>query len=177
MTWREQAGARRFLDSFKLSDSVPPVPGHQREDEADITRLRAAGLRVTAPRVAVMEAVRKGDHPVVDDIAVAARRRLGTVSTQAVYDVLHVLSGAGLVRRIEPAGSPARFEARVGDNHHHLVCRSCGAVTDVDCVVGHAPCLEPASAAGYEVDEAEVVFWGVCPDCTEMSSIEERETS
>jgi Fe2+ or Zn2+ uptake regulation protein len=146
--------------------------------EDPIARLRDAGLRVTAPRIAVLDAVREGDHLVVDDIAGAARRRLGSVSTQAVYDVLGALSGAGLVRRIEPAGSPTRYEARVGDNHHHLVCRSCGAVTDVDCVVGHAPCLEPASAAGYEIDEAEVVYWGVCPGCrTELSSPEESETS
>jgi Fe2+ or Zn2+ uptake regulation protein len=152
---------------------VRPVPGA--DDE--IALIRDAGLRVTAPRLAVMDAVRTGDHLAVDDIAVAARRRLGSVSTQAVYDVLRVLSDAGLVRRIEPAGSPARFEARVGDNHHHVVCRSCGAVTDVDCVVGHAPCLEPAFAAGYDVDEAEVVFWGVCPDCRiEQSSLEESET-
>jgi Fur family transcriptional regulator, stress-responsive regulator len=145
--------------------------------EDQIARLRDAGLRITAPRLAVMEAVRKGDHPAVEDIAVAARKRLGSVSTQAVYDVLGVLTDAGLVRRIEPAGSPARFEDRVGDNHHHLVCRSCGTVTDVDCVVGHAPCLEPASAAGYEIDEAEVVYWGVCPDCrTELRKYEESET-
>jgi Fur family ferric uptake transcriptional regulator len=150
---------------------------HQAYDQGDIVRLRDAGLRVTAPRMAVLAAVRDGDHLAADDIAVAARQRLGTVSTQAVYDVLHVLSEAGLVRRIEPAGSPGRYEGRVGDNHHHLVCRACGAVTDVDCVVGHAPCLEPASAAGYEVDEAEVVYWGVCPDCrTELSSLEESET-
>jgi len=145
--------------------------------EDQIARLRDAGLRITAPRLAVMEAVRKGDHPAVDDIAVAARKRLGSVSTQAVYDVLGVLTDAGLVRRIEPAGSPARFEDRVGDNHHHLVCRSCGTVTDVDCVVGHAPCLEPASAAGYEIDEAEVVYWGVCPDCRSgLRKYEETET-
>jgi Fur family transcriptional regulator, stress-responsive regulator len=145
--------------------------------EDQIARLRDAGLRVTAPRLAVMAAVRKGDHLAVDDIAVAARKRLGSVSTQAVYDVLGVLTEAGLIRRIEPAGSPARFEDRVGDNHHHLVCRSCGALTDVDCVVGHAPCLEPASAAGYEIDEAEVVYWGLCPGCrTELTKYEESET-
>jgi Fur family ferric uptake transcriptional regulator len=146
-----------------------------REDQ--IALLRDAGLRVTAPRLAVLEAVRQGDHLAADDIALAARRRLGSVSTQAVYDVLRALSSVGLIRRIEPAGSPARHEARVGDNHHHLVCRSCGAMTDVDCVVGHTPCLEPASAAGYEVDEAEVTFWGVCPACrTELRNNEERET-
>lgn len=122
-------------------------------------------MRVTPARLAVLAAVREGDHLAVEDIAVAVRRRLGTVSTQALYDVLRALSRAGLVRRIEPAGSPGRFEGRVGDNHHHLVCRSCGAVTDVDCAVGHAPCLEPVSAAGYAVEEADVIYWGLCPAC------------
>src|SRR5919201_2821376 len=106
----------------------------------DAAALRAAGLRVTGPRLAVLEAARHGDHLTVDEIASIARRRLGSVSTQAVYDVLAALARAGLVRRIEPAGSAARFETRVGDNHHHLVCRSCGLVVDVDCAVGHAPC-------------------------------------
>jgi Fur family ferric uptake transcriptional regulator len=127
--------------------------------------LRAANLRVTAPRLAVLAAVRELDHPDVEEVLQAARHRLGAVSTQAVYDVLRVFEDAGLVRRIEPAGSPARYEGRVGDNHHHLVCRHCGAVADVDCVVGHAPCLEPVSYAGFLVDEADVTFWGVCPDC------------
>ena len=112
-----------------------------------------------------MAAVREGRHATVDEISVLARRRAGTVSTQAVYDVLRALTGAGLARRIEPAGSPARYEARVGDNHHHLVCRACGAVADVDCTVGHAPCLVPGDRAGYLVDEADVTFWGVCPAC------------
>ncbi len=131
----------------------------------DVALLRAAGLRVTSPRLAVLAAVRELDHPDVEDVTRAARRRLGAVSTQAVYDVLRAFQDAGLVRRIEPAGSPARYEGRVGDNHHHLVCRRCGSVADVDCVVGHAPCLEPASYAGFVVDEADVTFWGICPDC------------
>lgn len=147
-------------------------------EEPHALRLREAGLRLTAPRLAVLAAVEDGDHLAVDDIAVAARRRAGTVSTQGVYDALRALTEAGLVRRIEPAGSPTRYETRVGDNHHHLVCRSCGSVTDVDCAVGHAPCLEPASAAGYQVDEAEVVYWGLCPGCVaEANSPEEREKS
>jgi Fur family ferric uptake transcriptional regulator len=133
--------------------------------ESDPLRLRDAGLRVTAPRLAVLAAVRDCDHPAVDEIAEAARRRLGSVSTQAVYDVLHALTDAGLVRRIEFAGGPVRFEGRVGDNHHHLVCRSCGVVTDVDCARGAAPCLEPVSSAGYTVEEAEVVYWGLCGPC------------
>lgn len=135
------------------------------DESPDAPGLRAAGLRVTAPRLAVLAAVREGDHLAVDDIAATARRRVGSVSTQAVYDVLHALTRVGLVRRIEPAGSPARFEGRVDDNHHHLVCRSCLAVTDVDCAVGDSPCLVPSGRAGYAIDEADVTFWGLCPDC------------
>ena len=131
----------------------------------DVALLRDAGLRVTAPRLAVLSCVRELDHPDVDDVVRAARSRLGAISTQAVYDVLRVFEEAGLVRRIEPAGSPFRYETRVGDNHHHLVCRRCGVVADVDCVVGHAPCLEPASDAGFVVDAADVTFWGICPGC------------
>ncbi len=131
----------------------------------DARLLRGAALRVTAPRLAVLGAVREAPHATVEEIAARARERAGAVSTQAVYDVLHALAKAGLVRRIEPAGSPARYEARVGDNHHHLVCRVCGHVADVDCAVGHAPCLSPADAAGYLVDEADVTYWGICPAC------------
>jgi Fe2+ or Zn2+ uptake regulation protein len=128
-------------------------------------RLRAASLRVTAPRIAVLAEVHDHPHADVDTLTSAVRRRLGSVSTQAVYDVLRALTDAGLVRRIEPAGSPARFEARVGDNHHHVVCRGCGAIGDVDCVVGDAPCLEPSAAHGFVIDEAEVTFWGLCAAC------------
>jgi len=132
-------------------------------------RLRAAGLRVTAPREAVLQVLEngqgKGEHLPVATIAERARRALGSLSTQAVYDCLEVLTAAGLARRIEPAGHPARYEARVGDNHHHLVCRSCGETADVDCVVGPAPCLSVAVPAGFVVDEAEVTFWGHCSSC------------
>lgn len=127
--------------------------------------LRTAGLRVTRQRLAVLDVLRGGGHLDVEEITAQVRQRLDSVSVQAVYDVLAALSQAGLARRIEPAGSPARYEARVGDNHHHLVCRACGEVTDVDCVVGEAPCLTPSQAHGYAVDEAEVVFWGTCPAC------------
>jgi Fe2+ or Zn2+ uptake regulation protein len=127
--------------------------------------LRGHGLRVTRPRLAVLEILAEGGHLEVEDIAGRARDRLDSVSTQAVYDVLGALSRAGLARRIEPAGSPARFEARVGDNHHHVVGRGCGAIADVDCAVGERPCLTPNEAQGFEVDEAEVTFWGLCPDC------------
>ena len=127
--------------------------------------LRAHGLRVTRPRLAVLEVLTEGGHLEVEDIAQKARTRLDSVSTQAVYDVLGALSRAGLARRIEPAGSPARYEARVGDNHHHIVCRGCGAIADVDCAVGERPCLSPGDAQGFVLDEAEVTFWGLCPDC------------
>ncbi|MFF4590538.1 Fur family transcriptional regulator [Streptomyces sp. NPDC001388] len=128
--------------------------------------LRGAGLRVTAARVALLETVRDGDHLDVETIASGVRDRVGHISVQAVYEALHALTAAGLVRRIEPPGSPARFEGRVGDNHHHLVCRSCGVVADVDCAVGHAPCLTAADDRGFAIDEAEVIYWGLCPACS-----------
>ncbi|WP_344974384.1 Fur family transcriptional regulator [Streptosporangium fragile] len=131
----------------------------------DEDRLRQAGLRVTAARLAIMQTVREGNHPNVDAVYRGVLDRVGQVSLQAVYDSLHALHRAGLLRRIEPAGSPARYETRIGDNHHHLVCRQCGKVTDVDCAVGRPPCLDPVSGAGYLVDEADVIFWGVCPGC------------
>jgi len=131
--------------------------------------LRAAGLRVTRPRSTVLavleDATRSHQHLSVAQVETRARAALGTVSRQAVYDCLEALTRAGLARRIEPAGHPARYEARVGDNHHHLVCRGCGATTDVDCVTGSAPCLHAPDTAGFVVDEAEVVFWGRCPAC------------
>jgi Fur family transcriptional regulator, stress-responsive regulator len=127
--------------------------------------LRTHGLRVTKPRLAVLEVLAEGGHLEVEEIAGRARSRLDSVSTQAVYDVLGALSRAGLARRIEPAGSPARFEARVGDNHHHIVCRGCGVIADVDCAVGERPCLTPSTGHGFELDEAEVTFWGLCPNC------------
>ncbi|GIE83597.1 Fur family transcriptional regulator [Actinoplanes regularis] len=127
--------------------------------------LRAHGLRVTRPRLAVLEVLTGGGHLEVDEIARQVRIRLDSVSTQAVYDVLGAFSRAGLARRIEPAGSPARYEARVGDNHHHIVCRGCGAIADVDCAVGERPCLTPGDAHGFALDEAEVTFWGLCPGC------------
>jgi Fur family ferric uptake transcriptional regulator len=132
-------------------------------------RLHAVGLRVTAPRIAVLEWLAGHPHTTADQVAAAVRADLGSVSTQAVYDVLNAFTRVKLVRRIEPAGHPARYETRTGDNHHHLVCRMCGRTADVDCAVGVAPCLEPADAAGYLVDEAEVVFWGLCPDCRAAS--------
>ncbi|MGW3015275.1 Fur family transcriptional regulator [Streptomyces longwoodensis] len=128
--------------------------------------LRGAGLRVTAARVALLETVRKGDHLGAEAIATGVRERVGHISVQAVYEALHALTAAGLIRRIEPAGSPARFEGRVGDNHHHVLCRACGAVADVDCSVGDAPCLTASDDHGFSIDEAEVIYWGLCPDCS-----------
>ena len=129
--------------------------------------LRAAGLRVTQPRMAVLDAVHAHPHLDTDALIGAARTRLDAVSHQAVYDVLRVLTDTGLVRRIQPQGSVARYEARVGDNHHHQVCRSCGAISDVDCATGEAPCLAPSgsSPSGFVVDEAEVIYWGRCSSC------------
>jgi Fe2+ or Zn2+ uptake regulation protein len=128
--------------------------------------LRAAALRVTRPRVAVLTAVYGHPHADTEQIIGAAREDLGELSHQAVYDVLRVLTAAGLVRRIEPAGSVARYESRVADNHHHVVCRSCGAIADVDCAVGDTPCLTASDAHGFTIDEAEVTYWGLCPDCS-----------
>ena len=133
-------------------------------DYAD--ELRTADLRVTRPRLAVLEAVRTHPHADTDTIFGAVRASLPDVSRQAVYDVLAALTTAALIRRIQPSGSVARYESRVGDNHHHVVCRSCGTIADVDCAVGEAPCLTASDPHGFLVDEAEVVYWGLCPDCS-----------
>ena len=133
-------------------------------------QLRAVGLRVTAPRLAVLDWLSTHPHATADQVAVGVRERLDSVSTQAIYDVLNACTQAKLLRRSEPAGHPARFETRTSDNHHHLVCRQCDRTEDVDCVVGYAPCLEPSSALGFTVDEAEVVFWGLCPACAVRQS-------
>jgi len=143
--------------------TAPQIP-------ATAGELRGAGLRVTAVRVALLETVRDGDHLGVEAIASRVRDRVGHVSLQAVYDALHALTAAGLVRRLEPAGSPARYEGRVGDNHHHVVCRSCGVLADVDCAVGEAPCLTASDDHGYSIGEAEVIYWGLCPACSNGSS-------
>ena len=134
--------------------------------------LRAADLRVTRPRMAVLNAVYDHPHADTDSIIGVVREDLGEVSTQAVYDVLRALTTAGLVRCIKPAGSVARYESRVGDNHHHVVCRACGAMADVDCAVGEMPCLTPADDHGYAIDEAEVVYHGLCPECASKPDLE-----
>lgn len=127
--------------------------------------VRSVDLRVTRPRVAVLAAVHEHPHADTDVLIGAVRERLSNVSHQAVYDVLRALTSAGLVRRIQPSGSVARYEARVGDNHHHVVCRSCGAIADVDCAVGETPCLTASDDHGFSIDEAEVIYWGRCPTC------------
>jgi Fur family ferric uptake transcriptional regulator len=132
--------------------------------------LRGHGLNVTAQRLAVLRAVAERPHSTADDIATVVRLELGAISRQAVYDALGALTDKGLLRRIQPAGSPARYEDRVGDNHHHLICRTCGRMVDVDCAVGETPCLTAAYDAGYEVDEAEVIYWGRCPECVTAAS-------
>ena len=128
-------------------------------------KLREKGIPVTAQRLAVMRAVSGRPHATADDIAKHVRSELGTISKQAVYDSLGMLTENGLIRRIQPADSPARYEDRVGDNHHHLICRKCGATVDVDCAVGKRPCLEASDDSGFIIDEAEVIYWGICPDC------------
>jgi Fur family transcriptional regulator, stress-responsive regulator len=132
--------------------------------------LREVALRVTRPRVAVLSAVHDHPHADTDSIIGVVRADLGEVSHQAVYDVLRALTAAGLVRRIQPPHSVARYEARVGDNHHHVVCRSCGVIVDVDCAVGSTPCLTASDDHGFTIDEAEVIYWGVCPDCSSARS-------
>jgi Fur family transcriptional regulator, stress-responsive regulator len=129
-------------------------------------QLHGADLRVTRPRLAVLEAVHAHPHADTETIFGAVRSGLPEVSRQAVYDVLHALTAVGLVRRIQPSGSVARYESRVGDNHHHVVCRTCGAIADVDCAVGNAPCLTPSDDNGFLLAEAEVIYWGLCPDCS-----------
>src|SRR5947209_19003015 len=142
------------------------------------TLLRRHGLRLTAQRLAVLRAVCDGPHSTADDIYGVVRADIGAISLQAVYDALAALTGKGLLRRIQPAGSPARYDDRVGDNHHHLICRTCSGMVDVDCAVGETPCLTAADDWGYEIDEAEVIYWGRCPECVKSdmneSTREER---
>lgn len=143
----------------------------------DTELLREKGLRVTAPRLAVLTVVGDRPHATADDVLGAVRGELPQVSVQGIYDVLHALTHADLLRRIEPAGHPARYERRTGDNHHHVVCQECGALDDVDCAVGHAPCLTPSSTSGFSVDVAEVTFWGLCPACRSARTEHELATA
>src|SRR5918998_1922331 len=145
------------------------MPGETTVDNHAL--LRGHGVRVTAQRLAVLRAVSDRPHSTADDIYTAVRGEIGAISRQAVYDALAALSDKDLLRRIQPAGSPTRFETRVGDNHHHLICRTCSRMVDVDCAVGDTPCLTAADDSGYEIDEAEVVYWGRCPECVAASPI------
>lgn len=137
-------------------------------------QLRTAGLRVTAPRLAALEIIAEHPHSTADFIAAGVRERLGGVSTQTVYDLLRVCTERGLLRRIEPAGSPARYETRTGDHHHHLICRTCNRIVDVDCTVGAANCLTPETDHGYLIEETELTFWGRCADCRETAGLPAR---
>lgn len=134
------------------------------------TALRSAGLNVTAQRIAILDAVTHDPHSTADGIYRTVTEQLGSISHQAVYDTLSALSERGLLRRIQPSHSPARFETRVGDNHHHLICRECGDVRDVDCAVHYTPCLTASDDHGFRIDEAEVIYWGICPTCTPVRS-------
>ena len=136
--------------------------------------LRRHGLQVTAQRLAVLRAVSDQPHSTADDIANVVRAEIGAISRQAVYDALGALTDKGLLRRIQPAGSPARYEDRVDDNHHHLICRTCSRMVDVDCAVGYTPCLTAADGSGYEIDEAEVIYWGRCPECVTAAAASSR---
>ena len=152
-----------FLDTVQNLTDDRIMPSQPPVEPADL--LRQHGLQVTAQRLAVLRAVSGRPHGTADEIAEVVRTEIGAISRQAVYDALGILAGKGLIRRIQPAHSPARYEDRVGDNHHHLICRACGRVVDVDCAVGDTPCLTAAADSGFEIDEAEVLFWGRCPDC------------
>jgi Fur family ferric uptake transcriptional regulator len=163
-----------MADSISMPETAAPLGDDPRSWAAE--RLRHAGLRVTAVRVAVLTALADAPHADTETTIARVRATLGSVSTQAVYNVLAALTDAELVRRIEPAGSPARYEVRVGDNHHHVVCRRCGATADVDCAVGERPCLTPSETHGYLLDEAEVTFWGLCPTCQTASRPSESTT-
>jgi len=150
--------------------------GMPSENDDAVQRLRAAGLRITTPRLEILRTLTEGpSHTDADRIAAAVRARTGSISAQTVYNVLASLLAAGLVRRIEPAGGPGLYELRVGDNHHHIVCRLCAATTDVDCAAMPAPCLAPSETNGYLIDEAEVTFWGLCPECAAAASVSSGE--
>jgi Fur family transcriptional regulator, stress-responsive regulator len=140
-------------------------------DDNPTDLLRRHGIQVTAQRLAVLAAVARRPHCTADDTVKAVRAEIGVISRQAVYDTLGVLADKGIIRRIQPAGSPARYEDRTGDNHHHLICRTCGRMADVDCAVGAAPCLTPADDSGFEIDEAEVIYWGRCPECLAQAPV------
>jgi Fur family ferric uptake transcriptional regulator len=155
------------------SRNAPILTPVTASSESEAT-LRAAGLRATRPRVAVLTALQRRSHADTDSIIRIVRQELGAVSHQAVYDVLRMLTAAGILRRIQPSGSVARYERQTGDNHHHIVCRSCGSIADVDCALGVAPCLTAPDDHGYKIDEAEVIYWGLCPNCSPAQAVSDQ---
>ncbi len=170
--------SHRLLTGSRKQTTIAGVATNPHPARQDFQQmLRSAALRVTRPRLAVLHAVNAHPHADTDSIIGAVKRDSPQVSRQAVYDSLHRLTAAGLVRLIQPSGSVARYESRVGDNHHHMVCRSCAVITDVDCAVGEAPCLTASDDHGFSIDEAEVTYWGLCPDCTATPTPEVAESS
>ena len=172
MTISSGTGTQQDLDALQHSVYARGVSTEASEASDDDGLLRRHGLQVTAQRLAVLRAVSDRPHSTADDIYTVVLAGIGAISRQAVYDALGILTDKGLLRRIQPAGSSARYEDRVGDNHHHLICRACSRMVDVDCAVGETPCLSAADDAGYEVDEAEVIYWGRCPQCVAGASVE-----
>lgn len=170
----DRAAARPEPDRITILDKVHYWIYSKTMSQNPADLLRRHGVQITAQRLAVLAAVSDRPHGTAEDVARAVRAEIGVISRQAVYDALGLLADKGLIRRIQPAGSPARYEDRTGDNHHHLICRTCGRLLDVDCAVGAAPCLTPANDSGYEVDEAEVVYWGRCPECRARNSVRKR---
>lgn len=157
--------------STSRSVELPGVQSSSRPHPEDPAQtLRRSGVQVTAQRIAVLKAISTQPHATAEELTESVRQSIGTISRQSVYDALSALEQAGLVRRIQPIGSPARFEDRVGDNHHHIICRNCGALADVDCAIGSAPCLTASNSHGFEIDEADVAYWGRCPNCQESST-------
>jgi Fur family ferric uptake transcriptional regulator len=165
----DKIGAEQILDEVQnltYNTRMSKQSGSRSPDPKDLAeQLREHGLQVTAQRLAVLRAVSARPHCTADDVADDVRSEIGAISRQAVYDALGILSEKGLIRRIQPAGSPALYEDRVGDNHHHVICRLCGKAVDVDCAVGQTPCLTAADDSGYRIEEAEVIYWGTCPQC------------
>jgi Fur family transcriptional regulator, stress-responsive regulator len=169
MTIESGTGMQQDLDKHQYGNRIRGVPKETSVDHDALLRLH--GLQVTAQRLGVLRVVSDRPHSTADDIYTVVRAEIGAISRQAVYDALAVLGDKGLLRRIQPAGSPARYEDRVGDNHHHLICRTCSRMVDVDCAVGETPCLTAADDSGYEVDEAEVIYWGRCPECVAAAAV------
>jgi Fur family ferric uptake transcriptional regulator len=159
----------QIVESFQYQSYSALISVRKSVDQAAL--LRRHGVQVTAQRLAVLRAVSGRPHSTAADIDAAVRAEIGAISLQAVYDAVGTLTDKGIIRRIQPAGSPARYEERVGDNHHHLICRTCGRMVDTDCAVGYTPCLTAPDGSGYEIDEAEVIYWGRCPECVAASSV------